>query len=182
MTLINDTYFKKRLTAIPSLNQPPISTKLNNYLDIYEDEYLVNVLGQQLSDEFAAGLEESVVDPKWTALRDGAEFTYNNVKYNWKGFLRTTKESPIANYIMWYIVRDGNDDLTGVGVMKSTSENSEVQSPINRMVNIWNQMVKENRILSLFLLSNQSDYPSYKLFNGSENCDVLTTKQNIYGI
>lgn len=174
--IIDSTYFQKRLTAIPSLNQDNIEAQLNNYLDIYDDEYRVNVLGQELSDEFIAGLGEETIDPKWLALRDGASFEYNNINYKWGGFLRATKQSPIANYVMWYIVRDGNDLLTGIGVVKSTGENSEVMSPNSRMVNIYNQMVYENRILEKFLLSNESDYPNYCPF------DTLTESTNPYGI
>lgn len=175
--LIDQTYFQKRLTAIPNLNEPFVLAQLNNYLDIYEDEYLVKILGQELRDEFITGLSETVVDQKWKDLRDGVSFTYTDgVKYKWKGFLTSTKESPIANYVMWYIVRDGNDTLTGIGVVKSTGENSEVISPVSRMVNIYNQMVYQNRILEKFLITNATYYPNY--------CpqDTLTVSTNVYGI
>lgn len=176
MTMIDKTYFQKRLTAIPNLNESNIEVQLNNYLDIYDEQYRVNVLGQELSDEFTAGLEEAVIDAKWLALRDGANFEYDGIKYQWKGFLRSTKESPIANYVMWHIVRDSNDELTGIGVVKSTGENSKVLSPVSRMVNIYNKMVAENRILEKFILANESDYTSYCPFT------TLTKTVNVYGI
>lgn len=208
MPHIDYTYFQKRLTAIPNLGQANIKAQLNNYLDIYDEEYRVKVLGQQLNDEYIAGLEVQPpedIEQRWLDLRDGAEFQYGGITYKWKGFLRATKASPIANYVMWHIVRDGNDLLTGIGVVKSESENSVAYSPMHRMVNIWNQMVDDNRMLALFIYANRSDYPNYKLFQcgfypfysvGSypyyewynnnycivNNCDVLTTKTNIYGI
>lgn len=208
MPQIDYTYFQKRLTAIPNLNQDNVLADVQDYIVEYDNEYLVKVLGQELKDEYEAGL---AVDPpenieqRWLDLRDGVDFEYNGIKYKWRGFVRATKKSPIAYYVMWHYVRDKNATFTGVGLVRDKAENSENVSPNRRMVDIWNKMADDNRLLALYLYANRDLYPNYKLVNCgynvfypmsgypfigwhdysycyANNCDVLTTKANIYGI
>lgn len=176
MSLIDYTYFQKRITAIPNLNQEAVRANLDDNINIYEDEYLVNVLGQDLKDEFISGLEAVTPEAKWLALRDGATFTYCGSNYKWKGFVRDTKESPIAFYVMWYFVRENNEQFTGIAVTTSDVENAFRQSPYRIMVNVWNRMVYDNRILEKFLLSQSATYVTYMPI------DTLTENSNYYGI
>lgn len=176
MSLIDQTYFQKRKTSIPNINQPEVLAELNDYIAIYEPDYLINVLGRDLKTDFETGIEQATPDQKWLNLRDGAEFEYKDVKYTWKGFVRTTKESPIAYYVMYWFVRETNVQFTGVGTTISISENSERISPSRRLVSLWNDMVSDNEILVKFLLANESDYTNY----APEN--TLTEIIDIYGI
>jgi hypothetical protein len=175
MALINDTYFLTGLKAIPNLKDAVLN-ELNSYISIYEPEYRNAVLGVDLNNDFEAGLGEATIDPKWLALRDGAEFEYQDVKYKWVGFTNTLKESPIAYYTFWKFMSDKNFLFTGIGTVISNSENSNRVSPINYLVTVWNRMVNDNRILEKFLLANESDYPNYEPF------DTLTEPINIHGI
>lgn len=176
MTLIDQTYFTKGETSVPNLNRPEEVDRLNNYIEKYDLLYRENVLGYLLNDEFEAGLLEPTIDAKWTALRDGATFEYRNRTYKWKGFLRASKESPIANYVMWYYIKENNDKLSGVGTNKADTENSNIISPINRMVSIWQWMKNENDILRKFLLANESEYSNY------DPIKTLNTSVNVFGI
>ncbi len=176
MTLINNTYFLRRKTTIPNQNSPAILDNLDSYISVFENEYRDKVLGVKLNDEFETGLNEAIIDPKWLALRDGATFEYESVTYRWKGFNNAVKDSTIALYIFWVLVRDGNTEFTGVGTISSVSENADRVSPIHLLVITWNRMVCDNRILEKFLLANEADYANY------DPQDTLTQTMNIYGI
>lgn len=175
MSLINQTYFQKRLLAIPNLKEDVLDD-LKDHIAEYEPEYLINVLGRDLKDDFLSGIEEVTPAQKWLNLRDGADFEYKDVKYRWRGFVNTDKISTIAYYVMWYFVRNSNTLFTGIGTVTSNSENSTRISPNRRLVTLWNNMVEDNEILEKFLLANESDYPNYAPF------DTLTTTINVYGI
>ncbi len=162
MAQIDSTYFQYGLLAIPNRSKEPISEELDYYITMYDDEYLKNVLGYELKTEYEAGISEETPDEKWTNLRDGAEFEHCGVTLKWEGFQRSTLKSPIANYVMYYYMRDHNDDFTGIGVSKGASENAVNISPNTRMVNIWNWMAEQNKILKMFIEANQSDYESYR--------------------
>jgi len=176
MTLINNTYFLRRKTTIPNQNSPAVLDNLDSYISVYESEYRDKVLGVTLNDELEAGLGEVTIDPKWLVLRDGATFTYLDVTYRWKGFNNILKDSTIALYVFWVLVRDGNTEFTGVGTISSVSENADRVSPIHLLVITWNRMVCDNTILEKFLLANEADYSSYK------PQDTLTKTMNVYGI
>jgi hypothetical protein len=176
MTLINNTYFLRRKTTVPNQKSPAVLDNLDSYIAVYEKEYREKVFGIVLNDEFEAGLGEVIVDPKWLALRDGATFEYEDVTYRWKGFNNALKDSTIALYVFWVLVRDGNTEFTGVGTISSVSENADRVSPIHLLVLVWNRMACDNAILEKFLLANEADYPNYK------PQDTLTETMNIYGI
>jgi len=175
MSLIDHTYFQKRLTAIPNLKEEVLQD-LNDHIERYEPDYLLDVLGRDLKDDFEAGLNEEPIPQKWIDLRDGADFEYEEIKYRWRGFLNTGKVSAIAFNVMWYFVRNNNALFTGIGTVTSNSENSTRIDPSRRLVSLWNNMVEENEILEKFLLANESDYTNYAPF------DTLTETINIYGI
>lgn len=175
MALIDKTYFQKRITAIPNLKEEVLQD-LNDHISLYEPDYLINVLGIDLKNDFESGLGEQTPDDKWIKLRDGSEFEYEYVKYKWIGFNNIIKESPISYYIMYWFVRNNNSLFTGIGVVTSNSENSTRIDPRRVLVDNWNNMVKHNVILEKFIIANKSDYSNY------EPLDTLTEIINVYGI
>lgn len=175
MALINDTYFLTGLKAVPNLKDAVLN-ELNSYIAIYESEYLNNVLGIDLKNDFEAGLLEPVIEQKWLELRDGVEFEYQDIKYRWIGFVNVLKESPIAYYVFWRFMGDKNFLFTGIGTVISNSENSNRVSPLNYLVTVWGKMVDYNRVLEKFLLANEEKYSNYEPEN------ALVKSINVYGI
>jgi len=175
MALIDKTYFQKRITAIPNLKDEVLQD-LNDHISLYEHDYLNNVLGVDLKNDFETGISLPTPAEKWTKLRDGAEFEYEDIKYKWSGFNNIIKDSPIAYYIMYWFVRNNNTSFTGIGAVTSNSENSTRIDPRRILVDNWNSMVKHNDILEKFLKANESDYSNY------EPLDTLTEIINVYGI
>jgi len=175
MSQIDSTYFDNGLIVVPNLDRPEIKSVLDYYIDFKEDEYLDNALGYQLKTEYLTGLQDEPILDKWTKLRDGAEFTYNNVLYKWKGFVNAAKDSTIAYYVYFYYVRENNIRLESTGMIMSENENSTRVSPLLKLVDVWNLMVKHNRTLELFIKANEADYINYN----PEDC--MTKMINQYG-
>jgi hypothetical protein len=161
MALIDYTYFQKRLLAIPNLNQEEIVGNLNNYIALHEPLYLESVLGYAMNKEFQEALAGTPAQ-KWIDLRDGAEYTDKcGSLQKWNGFVTSTKESPIAYYNYFYLVREGNTMLTGTGTVESKNENSNRVEPLVKLVDAYRYMVGYNRQLAAFIEANDSDYPTY---------------------
>lgn len=73
MSLINPSYFVGPLT-IAQLGQPAVVNNLNLFIARAEPQILEAALGYDMYQDFITGLQQTVVDPKWLALRDGVTF------------------------------------------------------------------------------------------------------------
>lgn len=77
MALINASFFQGNL-IIAQLNQKAVTDSLTWYIETYEPEFLVKVLGLELYEGFIAGLAAVSVDSKWLFIRDGGNFIGQN--------------------------------------------------------------------------------------------------------
>lgn len=83
MSLIDSSYFVGPLT-IAQLGQPGVVNNLNLFINRCEPQILEAALGYDLWQDFITGLSQSVIDPKWLALRDGV--TFKTVS-SWPGWM-----------------------------------------------------------------------------------------------
>ncbi len=163
MSLIDSTYFKKRLLTIPNLKED-VLLNLNYYISKYEDKYLEKMLGLKLKNQFLEGLEAETIDDKWIRLRDGYEYDISNLTYKWGGFVTSDKISPIANYVFCNFAVDNQSIYSGIGAVIANAENGKVIPPQYRVSSVWNDMVKMNKDLINFLYEFEgNDYPDWYL-------------------
>lgn len=152
MSLIDATYFVNELD-IPGQSNTVDSTgsALSSFIVKYETRYLKELLGLDLYAEFQAGLLIDPIEQKWIDLRNGLRN-------------ETTKESPIANYVYYWWMRNHASRTSAIGEVVPVAENSERTSPIGKMVRAWNEMVDWNYevldILTVDVL--ESYFPLYK--------------------
>lgn len=74
MPLINESYFVGQLN-IPDTDQAATLERLNWFIERYEREFLVDVMGYRLYKAFVTGITQSNVDTRWKNLLKGCEFT-----------------------------------------------------------------------------------------------------------
>lgn len=161
MAFTDYTYYQKRLLAIPNLRDEVLDN-LNDFIDIYEDEYLNKMLGIKLKNQFLAGLEETTIEDKWTNLLEGYEFEIGGIIYKWNGFQSSKKVSPIANYVFCHFVEQNQNLYTGIGTVIPNAENGNVITPQYRLSAVWSEMAKMNIELVNFLYEFEgSDYPDW---------------------
>lgn len=99
MSFINASYFYGNLN-IAQKDQKPVADSLQIFIDQYEPEFLERVLGYELWQAFLAGLEESVIDSRWTFLRDGGAFAgYDQRQHKWVGFAAAMSPSSITTVL-----------------------------------------------------------------------------------
>ena len=136
--------------------------QLNDYIPVLQEKYLDVMLGVKLKKQFLEGLEESVILDKWLRLRDGYVYDVSDISYEWKGFVRVDKISPIANYVFCNLITNNQFRNEGIGETRSKAENSVIITPQYRVSQAWNDMVLEYSPERIKILKFLSD--KYRLF------------------
>lgn len=154
MPIIDSTYFINEI-LIAGLSNTVDSTgsKLSGFIEKYETRFLKELLGKTLLDEFKSGLEEDPVPVKWVDLK--------NILAN-----NSTKESPIANYVYYWYMRNKSTETASIGEIKPNTENGSMASSVQKQVRSWNEMVDWNFEVLEFIKDNIIDYPSFNPANG----------------
>jgi hypothetical protein len=159
-TLIDTSYFIGPL-LIGQSDQATVSTRLTQFIDRYEKEYFLNLMGYNFKKLYDAGI--AAVTQKYVDIRDGKEYTNRwGVLDKWRGLKETDpKRSPIANYVYYWFERDTVTVTTGTGEVKPNQQNSRSIYAGNKMMTAWNEMVKWNWEFWNFMYSNQDTYPEF---------------------
>lgn len=126
-------------TGADTLTKEAESYLLESYIDVYEREYLYNILGEEVCKEFLEYLrrenpEESKVE-KWEKLKEMLQM----------------RCGPVACYVYFHYVGECGRSVTRSGVVKSSADD-EIVSPSPLQIRAWNLMARENcRVLNLLM-------------------------------
>lgn len=149
MNLIDCSYFY--VGPLQIMNARPIDDLDNNaiavqetitgYIERYQGEFLLKMVGKELTADVTAYLAERGNDENHTdeAMEELCEK------------LRPS----FAHYVYFKIVGDVNQTMTITGLMKLKSANDN-QIPRQRMVKVWNDMVVLNK--QFVAWADESDY------------------------
>lgn len=149
MNLIDCSYFY--VGPLQIMNARPIDDLDNNaiavqetitgYIERYQGEFLLKMVGKELSADVTAYLAERGNDEQHTdeAMEELCEK------------LRPS----FAHYVYFKLVGDVNQTMTITGLMKLKSANDS-QIPRQRMVKVWNDMVELNK--QFVAWADESDY------------------------
>jgi hypothetical protein len=88
MPLIDHTLFYGEIN-IPNIDKLEVSEELTHFITMYEEKFLISLLGYRLSKAFKAGLAQDPVEQKWIDLLAGAEYTYNDELFKWNGLVNS---------------------------------------------------------------------------------------------
>lgn len=162
--LLSVTDFASRPYKIPNQNE---SADLSAFIEDAEEQILTDLLGYEFYNTFATNYDTSGTPAqKWIDLAEGAEYTYNDVTYNWKGLVDLLK--PIV-YARWMDI--GAYKFTNVGwIQNSAQENSTLIDSEQFRVQYVNEYAKKAGInynmyntLWGFLEVNKAEYEDYNL-------------------
>lgn len=166
MPFIDNTYFKGRiyLADIQTGNSPVVGNTVTvDYIALYEPEYLKKALGYNMYKAFTDGLAViPTPEQRWIDLRDGKEYTVNDVTYKWNGFKNSEKVSPIAYYVYCQYLDTQATNVTGIGTVVNNKQNATSVSPASKIFSAWHNMNELNCSLYHFLHENVDTYPEFK--------------------
>lgn len=108
------------------------------FIEATEAKYLKAILGLQLYNDFIEGLEDSgTVEQKWTDLKDGANYTYSDVLYEWRGVKAMLK--PVV-YSEWLTINFRRWTSSGM-IINTGQQNSGAVNPDQEIIRGWNEFV-----------------------------------------
>lgn len=124
-------------------------TSLDYFMQEYEREFLVRLLGIRLYDAFTSGMSGQDKE-KWERLRD-------------KIFNATAPfpTSPAANYVYFQLIRNSITTTTMKGEVVPEQDYAKNASPDNKLVMAWNAMLPMIRSIRQFIIDNKADYGDY---------------------
>ena len=149
MNLIDCSYFY--VGPLQIMNARPIDDLDNNaiavqetitgYIERYQGEFLLKMVGKELSADVTAYLAERGNDENHTD--EAMEELCDKLRPSF------------AHYVYFKVVGDVNQTMTITGLMKLKSANYN-QVPRQRMVKVWNDMVVLNK--QFVAWAEESDY------------------------
>ncbi len=159
MIILDSSYFQgelhiaglaKRSTSVgvSAMIQAVNENTLEWYAAKYEVEFLNNVLGRKLADNFINGLNDGGI---WDDLKDALIAQSGGFYF-----------SPIANYVYFYLNRRGRTQTTMKGEVKATQDHAVNVDDSDKLTKIWNDMYYDVKdFYSNFLRPNWNNYKSY---------------------
>lgn len=140
MSIITPSIFTGGEQAIAQLSNTGVNQNVQSFIDEYEPEFLKELLGVTLYNEFVEGLAQDPIDPKWIALRDEMDL-----------------KLMIKCYVYYWYMINLTTTSAGTSEVKTKNENSTPVNNIDKEIKAWNKMVKKVRLFDL----STTDYPSF---------------------
>lgn len=111
-----------------------------------DSEYTVN--GDQLT------LTNSVFSP-------GNKYVYRSAALGFSTTQGVSPDSPIANYVYYWFIRNNATQTTTMGEAKTSKENATDAGPGTKMSRAWNEMAQRVRQLAHFMNTKRDVYPEW---------------------
>lgn len=129
--------------------QAAIQKGLQQFIERYEVQYLIRLLGNKLGLEFAnyLGKEEKEPEARWDNLLSE--------------LVPMPCVSPVANYVYFYYVRGNQVHATSIGATVTNSDN-RITSCDSLIIPAWNEMVEMNRAVHSWLEGHKDEYAGFE--------------------
>lgn len=165
--IVRNTYFKNdiylphaKVSATDAVKG--VESKLDDYIDQYEQDCLFKCFGSRLYTEFIATLDSTEPtfiktgsDAKWGFLLNGKSYTNSNGdNVIWKGIRQKTislgvtedadsyDKSFLADYIYFHYESNAHVTRSNAGNVKSKSANAVTVAPTQKVVKAWRKFVE----------------------------------------
>jgi hypothetical protein len=128
------------------------------YIDKYEREYLIDVLGVQLYDLFITDLSGGVpVTPIYTAIFESIATVVDE-----RNLVNRGMKEMLKGFVFFHYVRDDMFKQTPTGAKSSKSDNSmNVTLTSLNIQGRFNDSVDDSRVIQEYIKDNETDYPTY---------------------
>lgn len=121
MPLLQPDYFTGEI-AIGQIEQSYVADNVQLFIDQYESEFCIDLLGTDLYTDLLAGLEETTPLQKWIDLKNQLL-------------------PMVSRYVYFYYMQNQITHPMGIGTVTVNSELSSVVNPAQKQVTAWNKMV-----------------------------------------
>jgi hypothetical protein len=133
--------------------------KIQAYIDKYERQYLVKLLGVELFNQFVADLVANVPQTaKYIKIYN--PFEYDNV--NCYIYISEGMIDMIKGFVYYQYLKDLTNNVAVTGNVRPLGENSENVSTLNSMIYTrYNDSVRTYKAIQQYMCDYSSDYLKY---------------------
>ncbi len=168
--------YQKGVLAIERIiSDETVKAAIDQAILDYEPVFLQRAFGYEFYRDLIAYVDDAnhVANPIYDKLLNGVEFTDSC------GNLQKTEPLKYctARYVFFEYKNETLTKNTTSGEMVFKTENAEVVAPVNRLVQVWNEMAMAMVKFYDYIQINRADYPSIYNYGGDEN---LAKKTNPY--
>lgn len=177
-----DAGFFIRDISVPNTSNPAILERLNAFIEKYEKECLVTLMGYELYELFIVNYNE----PRMSEIIGGGLYTVNGVQYKWQGLVYDINNSLLAYYVYYYFQSSSATQTLGVSTSTIKTESGVSVSPADKMMEAWNNYSRQSKNFISFLWYKEDAngdrlYPEVSLNHLSLALNLSRTN-NIFGI
>lgn len=148
--------------ALPNANAVEVCKAIEAYIDQYQEDFLVRMLGSKVGNKVNAYL----------VCLDEDEAPKHNEHFD--ELCDKLRES-FADYVFYHILRDTSTQATITGIVKLKCANDYV-SPLRTQVWVWNRMVNRNRLFADWCNSEECAVSDISISG------AMTTKVNVFNL
>lgn len=180
MPIITKSYFDTAERNIPNTNYAEVSSRIDSLIAVREKEYLLAVFGYEMYVLLIADLVTPAT--RFANIINGVEFTALDGRLKkWEGLINvSTLQSPIADYVYYWYLRDSVNNMTGPGMVQAMMENATPVSSVKQQARVYNNMVDKTILLIEFLRANYTVYPEWQLHSGTYQVSRFMQKINAF--
>jgi len=133
--------------------------KIQAYIDKYERQYLVKLLGVELFNEFVADVVGGVPQSaRFTKIYNS--FEYDNV--NCYVYISEGMVDMVKGFVYYQYLKDLTNAVAVSGNVRPTGENSENVSTLNSMIYTrYNDSVRTYKAIQTYICDFNTDYLKY---------------------
>lgn len=117
-------------------------------------------VGQLRADEFS--IAGNILTLTSGLFGVGDTYFYKSATLAINTTIGTSKQSPIANYVYYWYIRNNHSQTAAMGEVKSKNENAAAHSPALKMTRAWNEMSEWVCDLTEYLNARKEDYLEWK--------------------
>ena len=170
--------YQKGVLAIERIiSDETVKAAIDQAILDYEPVFLQRAFGYEFYRDLIAYVDDAnhVANPIYDKLLNGVEFTDSC------GNLQKTEPLKYctARYVFFEYKNETLTKNTTSGEMVFKTENADVVAPINRLVQVWNELAMAMFKIYNYIQINRVDYLSIYNYGGDES---LIKKINHYGI
>lgn len=138
------------------------TTDLQAYIDEYEKEYLIDLLGKDLYDLFVADLVAGVPQTaRFIAIYD--EIYLDEGVCLDKATISRGIPTMLKDFVYFEYTREQQNKNTITGNVKASNENSvKANNSATRMRKLYNKGVDSVNVIAEYIVDNSATYPEYK--------------------
>lgn len=134
------------------------TTLIDSYIEKYEKQYLMRLLGIELYDLFMTELNTN--NPPTTLIYENI---YNPISYDYNGLMVSNgMKEMLLGFIYYEYIKDSQIQQTPNGTASASNENAKAVDLNSLILSRYNDSVDSYKTIQDYITLNRIDYPTYK--------------------